>query len=49
MGKKLGTSGRIVKRSELKPKRQLSDEALLRTAMRDAEKWQSQLQRQRNT
>jgi hypothetical protein len=42
MGKKLGTSGRIVRRKELKP-HVLSDEALLKSAKRAALKHQKDL------
>lgn len=35
MGRKLGTSGRVVRRSELKPKKPLTDEQLLAQAWRD--------------
>jgi len=49
MGRKLGTSGRVVRRKELKPRKPQTDENLLAAAMRDAEKWQEQLRRTRNT
>jgi hypothetical protein len=42
MGRKLGTSGRIIKRKHLKPARQLTDEQLLRNAQKQAEKWLQQ-------
>jgi hypothetical protein len=47
MGKKLGTAGRVVKRKDLRPEKELSDEELLRQAARDAEKWQQSLKRRR--
>lgn len=40
MTKQTGTSSRIVRRKELKPTEELSDQQLLRQAMREAEKWQ---------
>jgi hypothetical protein len=45
MGKQLGTSGRIMRRKELKPARQLSDEALLRNAQKQAERWATKKQK----
>jgi len=38
-----------VRRKELKPRKPQTDENLLAAAMRDAEKWQEQLRRTRNT
>jgi hypothetical protein len=49
MGRKLGTAGRIVKRKELRPKRELTDEQLLARAARDAEKWQKSLRKHSST
>jgi len=48
MGKKLGTAGRVMKRKELKKTRPLSDEALLRSAQKAADKWQATLRKQQN-
>lgn len=45
MGRKLGTAGRIVKRKELRPKKELTDEQLLARAARDAERWQERLRK----
>ena len=45
MGKQLGTSGRIMRRKELKPARQLSDQALLRNAQKQAERWATKKQK----
>jgi hypothetical protein len=47
MTKKLGTSGRVIRRKELKPESQLSDKELLAQAMRDALKWQAEKARGR--
>jgi hypothetical protein len=41
MTKKLGTSGRVIRRKELKPEAQLSDKELLEQAMKEALKWQA--------
>lgn len=35
----LGASTRVVRRKDLKPRKELSDEALLRSAQRAAERW----------
>ena len=45
MGKQLGTSGHIVRRKDLKPKKPLTDEQLLAQALRQAEKWQEKRRR----
>jgi hypothetical protein len=45
MGRKLGTSGRIIKRKHLKPARQLTDEQLLRSAQKQADRWTAQKQK----
>jgi hypothetical protein len=45
--KQLGTSGRVIRRKELKPESQLSDKELLAQAMRDAVKWQAEKARGR--
>lgn len=47
MGRKLGTAGRVVRRKDLKPKKELTDEQLLALAAREAEKWQQRLRRER--
>lgn len=44
---RLGYTNSVIKRKDLKAKRELSDEALLRDAQRQAEKWQAQLRKQR--
>jgi hypothetical protein len=47
MGKKLGTSGSIVRRKDLKPKKELTDAQLLAQAKKSAEKWQQRLRNAR--
>lgn len=49
MGRKLGTSGRVVSRKDLKPKREQSDAQLLASAARAAENWQRKLRKDRNS
>jgi hypothetical protein len=44
---RLGYTNSVIKRKDLKTKRELSDDALLRDAARQAEKWQAQLRKQR--
>lgn len=45
---RLGYANSVIKRKDLKAKRELSDEALLRDAARQAEKWQAQLRKERS-
>lgn len=47
MGRKLGTSGSVVRRKDLKKKREQTDAQLLASAARAAENWQRRLEKER--
>jgi hypothetical protein len=47
MGRKLGTSGKVIRRKDLRPKKEQSDAQLLASAARAAESWQKRLEKTR--